>query len=164
MIVDLERSDLGRVCEAGSVRVPDFAALESFEHVHHLTSTVEGQRRPDAGLEAVLRALFPGGSVTGAPKVRALQIIDELEPTARGVYTGALGYVSAHGRADFNIAIRTLTLAGGTAHMQVGGAIVYDSDPAAEYIETLDKARGMARALGVALPDEQPAARPAVTR
>ncbi|MSQ31418.1 MAG: aminodeoxychorismate synthase component I [Dehalococcoidia bacterium] len=156
MIVDLERNDLGRVAVAGSVRVPAFAALESYAQVHHLTSTVTGRRRGGVGLEALLRATFPGGSISGAPKIRALEIIDELEPTVRGVYTGAIGYVSAHGRVDLNIAIRTITLADGVAYVHVGGAIVHDSDAEAEYAETLDKARGMARALGVTLPDEAP--------
>ncbi len=159
MIVDLERNDLGRVAATGSVRVPEFAALETYAQVHHLTSTVEATRRADVGLEALLRATFPGGSISGAPKIRALEIIDELEPTVRGVYTGAIGYVSARTddeawRLDLNIAIRTITLADGVAHLHVGGAIVHDSDPEAEYAETLDKARGMARALGVTLPDE----------
>jgi anthranilate/para-aminobenzoate synthase component I len=157
MIVDLERNDLGRVAHIGTVDVPELAALESYAQVHHLTSTVTAQRRADANLEAVLRAVFPGGSVTGAPKIRALEIIDELEPTVRGVYTGAIGYISAHGRMDLNVAIRTITLLGGVAHMHVGGAIVADSDPDAEYRETLDKARGMASALGALLPaDETP--------
>ena len=155
MIVDLERNDLGRVSQVGSVCVPEFAAPRAFAQVHHLISTVVGRRRPGVGLAELLRAVFPGGSVTGAPKIRALEIIDELEPTVRGVYTGAIGYLSAHGRIDLSTAIRTITLVGGIAHMHVGGAIVYDSDPEAEYIETLDKARGMARALGVRLPDEQ---------
>ncbi|MCB9482679.1 MAG: aminodeoxychorismate synthase component I [Dehalococcoidia bacterium] len=154
MIVDLERNDLGRVAATGSVRVPELAQLESFRQVHHLTSTIRAERRADASLEEVLRATFPGGSITGAPKVRALEIIDELEPTVRGVYTGSIGYVSAHGRLDFNIAIRTITLADGVAHLHVGGAIVHDSDPELEYAETMHKARGMARALGVTLPDE----------
>jgi para-aminobenzoate synthetase component 1 len=154
MIVDLERNDLGRIAEIGSVQVPELAALESFAQVHHLTSTVVARRRADVGLEAMLRAVFPGGSVTGAPKIRALEIIDELEPNVRGVYTGAIGYFSAHGRVDLNVAIRTLTLVDGIAHAHVGGAIVADSDPLAEYHETLDKARGMARALGALLPDE----------
>ncbi len=154
MIVDLERNDLGRVARSGTVAVPELAALESFEQVHHLTSTVTATRRPDVDLEALLRATFPGGSITGAPKIRALEIIDELEPTVRGVYTGAIGYISAHGRLDLNVAIRTVTLADGVAYLHVGGAIVHDSDPEGEYTETLDKARGMARALGVALPDE----------
>lgn len=154
MIVDLERNDLGRVAQPGSVRVPRFAALESYRHVHHLVSVVEAERRPEVGLEALLRATFPGGSISGAPKVRALEIIDELEPHVRGVYCGAIGYVTASGRIDLNIAIRTITLADGIARFHVGGAIVDDSRPASEYAETLDKARGMARALGVTLPDE----------
>jgi para-aminobenzoate synthetase component 1 len=155
MIVDLERNDLGRVADAGSVEVPELAVLETYAQVHHLTSTVTAHRRDDATLEAVLRAIFPGGSVTGAPKIRALQIIDELEPTVRGVYTGAIGYISAHGRIDLNVAIRTVTLLAGVAHAQVGGAIVADSDPDAEYRETLDKARGMASALGAVLPSDE---------
>jgi len=154
MIVDLERNDLGRIADAGSVHVPEFAALESYRQVHHLTSTVRAHRRAGVTLEDTLRATFPGGSITGAPKVRAIEIIDELEPTVRGVYTGAIGYISAHGRMDLNIAIRTITLADGVAHLHVGGAIVHDSEPEQEYAETLHKARGMARALGVALPDE----------
>jgi para-aminobenzoate synthetase component I len=153
MIVDLERNDLGRVAVAGSVRVPRFAASESYRHVHHLVSVVEAARRPGVGLEALLRATFPGGSISGAPKVRALEIIDELEPHVRGVYCGAIGYVSGT-RVDLNIAIRTITLADGVARFHVGGAIVHDSRPDSEYAETLHKARGMARALGVALPDE----------
>jgi para-aminobenzoate synthetase component 1 len=157
MIVDLERNDLGRIAEVGSVHVEELAALESYAQVHHLTSTITARRREGVDLDAVLRATFPGGSVTGAPKIRALEIIDELEPTVRGVYCGAIGYFSAHGRADLNIAIRTITLKDGIAHLHVGGAIVADSDPAAEYRETLDKGRGMARALGVRLPDEAPA-------
>lgn len=154
MIVDLERNDLGRVAEPGSVRVPRFAALETYRHVHHLVSVVEARRREGVGLEALLRATFPGGSISGAPKVRALEIIDELEPHTRGVYCGSVGYLSAGGRVDLNIAIRTITLADGIARFHVGGAIVHDSRPDSEYAETLHKARGMARALGVALPDE----------
>ena len=154
MIVDLERNDLGRVAVTGTVQVPEPATLESFAQVHHLTSVVSAERRATVGLEELLRATFPGGSISGAPKIRALEIIDELEPTVRGVYTGASGYVSAHGRLDMNIAIRTITLADGVAHLHVGGAIVHDSEPEAEYQETLDKARGMARALQVSLPDE----------
>lgn len=154
MIVDLERNDLGRVAEVGTVAVPELAALETYAQVHHLTSTVTARRRAGIGVEALLRAMLPGGSVTGAPKIRALEIIDELEPTVRGVYTGAIGYLSAHGRIDLNVAIRTVTLLGGVAHAHVGGAIVADSDPSAEYRETLDKARGMAEALGALLPEE----------
>ena len=149
-----DRNDLGRVATPSSVRVRAFAALESFAQVHHLTSTVTARLREGVGLEALLRATFPGGSITGAPKIRAMEIVDELEPTVRGVYTGAIGYVSVHGRLDLNIAIRTITLADGVAHVHVGGAIVHDSDPDAEYAETLAKARGMASALGATLPDE----------
>ena len=111
-------------------------------------------------MAALLRAVFPGGSVSGATKIRALEIIYGLEPTVRGVYTGAIGYFSANGRIDLNVAIRTVTLSHGMAHMHVGGAIVHDSYPEAEYAETLDKARGMARALSVRLPDEQPDEQP----
>ena len=157
MIVDLERNDLGRIAQTGSVAVPRYKVLESYSHVHQLTSSVTARRRKGVGLEATLRAVLPGGSISGAPKIRALEIIDELEPTVRGVYTGAIGYVSAHGRCDLNVAIRTITVAGGRAHCHVGGAIVHDSIPEAEYQETLDKARGMARALDALLPDELPA-------
>ena len=160
MIVDLERNDLGRIAETGSVAVPQFAQLESYSHVHHLTSSVTARRRRGVGLDATLRAMLPGGSISGAPKIRALEIIDELEPTVRGVYTGAIGYFSAHGRSDLNVAIRTITVASGRAYAHVGGAIVHDSVVEAEYQETLDKARGMARALGVLLPDEARAADP----
>lgn len=161
MIVDLERNDLGRIARPGSVNVAEFAALETYRQVHHLTSTIRAERRSGVSLEETLRATFPGGSITGAPKVRALEIIDELEPTVRGAYTGAIGYVSAHGRTDLNIAIRTITLANGIAHLHVGGAIVHDSDPEQEYAETLHKARGMARALGLRLPDEVAPGEPA---
>ena len=160
MIVDLERNDLGRIAEVGSVAVPQLARLESYSHVHHLTSSVTARRRRGVGLDATLRAMLPGGSISGAPKIRALEIIDELEPTVRGVYTGAIGYFSAHGRCDLNVAIRTITVARGHAYAHVGGAIVHDSVVEAEYQETLDKARGMARALGVLLPDEAPAGDP----
>ena len=147
MIVDLERSDLGRVCEPGSVAVPCLARVETYSHVHHLVSTVTGRARPGVGLRAALAACFPGGSVTGAPKVRAMEIIDELECTARGAYTGSIGYVSVGGGFDLNIAIRTLVAWEGRLYGHVGGGIVADSDPEAEWRETLDKARGMLAAL-----------------
>lgn len=148
MIVDLERNDLGRVCRYGSVRVVDPLTVETFAQVHHLVATVEGRLRPGVGPVDVVRAVFPGGSITGAPKVRAMQIIDELEPARRGLYTGAVGYFGRHGVSAFNIAIRTLLVEGGRVSYQVGGGIVADSDPAAEYTETLHKGRGLREVLG----------------
>ncbi|QDU64724.1 Aminodeoxychorismate synthase component 1 [Planctomycetes bacterium Pan216] len=143
MIVDLERNDLGRVCQFGSIKVDQHARIESFSNVHHLVSTVTGKLRDDADLVDLIAAAFPGGSITGAPKIRAMQIIDELERCRRGVYTGAIGYISNHGRADFNIAIRTMIVEGGQVHYHVGGGIVADSDPLTEYRETLAKGRRM---------------------
>lgn len=154
MIVDLERNDLGRVCEYGSVVVEELARLESYWNVHHLVSTVSGRLRPGVGTAELLRATFPGGSITGAPKVRAMEIIDELEPTSRGVYTGAMGYLSACGGIDLNIAIRTIVYDGEKAYFQVGGGIVADSDPASEYDETLDKATAFFALLGARRPQE----------
>jgi para-aminobenzoate synthetase component 1 len=147
MIVDLERNDLGRVCEFGSVHVPALYSLESFANVHHLVATIRGRLRAEVSPLECLRAAFPGGSITGAPKIRAMEIIEELEPFRRGVYTGAIGWVDAHGNAEWNIAIRTLLVKEGIAYFNVGGGIVADSDPAAEYEETLTKAAGMVRAL-----------------
>ena len=164
MIVDLERNDLGRVCEAGSVRVAETAALERYPQVFHLVSTVEGRLR--RGLTAVdaFRAVFPGGSVIGAPKIRAEGILNALEPVPRGVYTGALGYFSFNGSCDFGLPIRTLTLTPHSASFGVGGGIVADSSPEAEYNETMDKARGMLMALGETRIPDRAAARAAVTR
>jgi para-aminobenzoate synthetase component 1 len=147
MIVDLLRNDLGRVCEYGSVQVAKVCELESYRTVHHLVSEVHGKLRPDKGPIDLLRAAFPGGSVTGAPKVRAMEIISELEPTARGPYCGSLGYIGFDGSMDTNILIRTFTVGGGWAQFPVGGGIVADSDPAREYEETLHKAAGLLRAL-----------------
>jgi para-aminobenzoate synthetase component 1 len=152
MIVDLERNDLGKVCEFGTVRVPELFALESYETVHHLVATVHGRLRAGMGPVDLLRATFPGGSITGAPKIRSMEIIDELEPTTRAVYCGSIGYISAHGRMDLNIAIRTFIVRGGEVFYQVGGGIVADSDPHAEYVETLHKGRGLAAALGGGVP------------
>ncbi|MGH7680391.1 MAG: aminodeoxychorismate synthase component I [Candidatus Eiseniibacteriota bacterium] len=150
MIVDLERNDLGRVAEIGTVTVSELCGVTSHANVHHLVSRVEGRLRPDAGPVDVIRALFPGGSITGAPKIRAVQVIDDLEPIRRGVYTGAIGYWDRSGDCDWNIAIRTVVLTGGRASFHAGGGIVADSTPEAEYEETLVKASGMMRALGVA--------------
>jgi para-aminobenzoate synthetase component 1 len=139
MIVDLERNDLGRVCRYGTVRVSEPLTVETFAQVHHLVATVEGRIRPGLGPVDVVKAMFPGGSITGAPKIRAMEVIDELEPTRRGVYTGAIGYFSREGLSGFNVAIRTMTVERDRVHYQVGGGIVADSDPAAEYDETLHK-------------------------
>jgi para-aminobenzoate synthetase component 1 len=147
MIVDLMRNDLGRVCQYGSVRVPAVCRLESYRYVHHLVSEVRGRLRPGLGLVDLLKAAFPGGSVTGAPKVRAMEIIAQLEPTARGPYCGALGYLGFDGAMDTNILIRTFTLARGWVQFPVGGGVVADSDPQREYEETLHKAEGLVRAL-----------------
>ena len=143
MIVDLERNDLGRVCRYGSVVVRDPMTIESFAQVHHLVATVEGRLQHGKGPIDVIRAVFPGGSITGAPKIRAMQIIDELEPNRRSLYTGAIGYLSRGGASAFNIAIRTILIEGHRASFQVGGGIVADSDPEGEYEETLAKGRGM---------------------
>ena len=147
MIVDLERNDLGRIAEVGTVSVDEMMALERFPSVHHLTSTVRAVARPDATPGAVIRAAFPGGSITGAPKIKAMEIIERLEPTRRGVYTGAIGYFADTGDFDLSIAIRTIVAQHGRAYLQVGGGIVADSDPAAEYQETLDKGRALFAAL-----------------
>jgi len=147
MIVDLERNDLGRVAQIGSVQVTGLFQVETFATVHHLVSTVQARLADGRDAADLLRATFPGGSVTGAPKIRAMQIIDELEPVARGVYTGAIGYIRPDGEMDLNIAIRTMVVQDGRACFSVGGGIVADSDPASEYQETLDKGAAMARAL-----------------
>ncbi len=147
MIVDLERNDLGRVCCFGTVRVTELAILEVYPTVFHLTSTVVGRLRDGKNSIDLLKATFPGGSITGAPKVRAMEIIDELEPTRRSIYTGCIGYLGFNGDMDLNIVIRTLMVKGGRAYFQVGGAVVYDSDPESEYQETLDKAKALIKAL-----------------
>jgi para-aminobenzoate synthetase component 1 len=147
MIVDLLRNDLGRVCAYGSVRVAALCRLERHPYVHHLVSEVHGTLRPECGAVDLLRAAFPGGSVTGAPKVRAMEIIAELEGVARGAYTGALGYLGFDGAMDTNLLIRTFTHGKGWLSFSVGGGIVADSAPEREYDETWDKAEGLLRAL-----------------
>jgi para-aminobenzoate synthetase component I len=143
MITDLERNDLGQVCEFGSVVATELLKLEAFQQVFHLVSTVEGQLRPDIDHIKALRACFPGGSITGAPKKRAMEIIAELEPEPRGLFTGAIGYIGFNGTSQFNIAIRTVVIEDGIAHFHVGAGIVADSIPAQEWQETLDKAAGI---------------------
>ena len=147
MIVDLLRNDLGKVCRAGSVHVPELYALESHATVHHLVSTVRGTLADGTDAFDLLRAAFPGGSVTGAPKIRAMQIIAELERGPRGPYCGAIGYVSVTGAMDTSVVIRTFVVAGETVTFQVGGGITADSDPTAEYQETLDKAKALVETL-----------------
>lgn len=147
MIVDLLRNDLGRVCRYGSVRVPSVCCVETYEYVHHLVSEVRGRLREGLGPVDLLRAAFPGGSVTGAPKIRAMEIIAELEPTARGPYCGSLGYIGFDGSMDTNILIRTFTIGRGWAQFPVGGGIVADSVPEREYEETWHKAEGLLQAL-----------------
>jgi para-aminobenzoate synthetase component I len=151
MIVDLERNDIGRVCRYGTVKVTELAILETYPTVFHLTSTVTGQLSEGKSRIDLLKATFPGGSITGAPKVRAMEIIDELEPTRRSVYTGSIGYLSFGQDMDLNIVIRTIIVKDRRAYFQVGGAIVYDSVPEEEYIETLDKGKALMQALGLTI-------------
>jgi len=143
MIVDLLRNDLGRVCSPGSVRVPRLFEVESYATVHHLVSTITGRLAPGQDALSLLRACFPGGSITGAPKIRAMEIIEELEPHRRGVYSGAIGYLGRDGAMDTNIAIRTLIHSAGTIRFWAGGGIVYDSQVEKEYQETFDKAAAL---------------------
>lgn len=150
MLVDLARNDLGRVCEFGSVVVDELMVIERYSHVMHIVSGVSGTLRPDVGPVDVLRATFPHGTVSGAPKVRAMEIIDELEPVARGPYAGAVGYLDFSGNVDTAIALRTLVIAGGKAWVQAGAGIVADSDPAAEYRECLNKAEAALAAVAAA--------------
>ncbi|MGD9546087.1 MAG: aminodeoxychorismate synthase component I [Candidatus Krumholzibacteriia bacterium] len=147
MIVDLARNDLGRVCTTGSVRVPELCVVESYPTVHQLVSTVRGRLRPDRDALDLVRACFPGGSMTGAPKIEAMKVISELEPVARGLYAGALGFLDRSGGLDLAMVIRTAVCTGGRAYFGVGGAVTADSDPAAEYRETLDKASALIRAV-----------------
>lgn len=143
MIVDLLRNDLGKCCVAGSVRTPKLFELESYSNVHHLVSTVEGTLKDECDALHVLKDCFPGGSITGAPKRRAMEIIDELEPNGRGVYCGCIGYIGNDGQMDTNIAIRTMVYSEGEIRCWAGGGIVADSQCEAEYQETADKASAM---------------------
>jgi para-aminobenzoate synthetase component 1 len=148
MIVDLERNDLGRVSKTGTVKVPELFYLEEYATVHHLVSTITGEMKEGLEEMDVIRAAFPGGSITGAPKIRAMEVIDELEPTQRNIYTGSIGYLSFNGNVDLNIAIRTMVMKNQRVYFQAGGGIVWDSDPEMEYEETLHKVSALFRALG----------------
>lgn len=150
MLIDLARNDLGRVCEFGTVQVDDLMVIERYSHVMHIVSGVSGRLRPEVGPVDVLRATFPHGTVSGAPKVRAMEIIDDLEPTARGPYAGAVGYVDFSGNLDTAIALRTMVSAGGKAWVQAGAGVVADSDPAAEYRECMNKAAAVLAAVQAA--------------
>ncbi len=147
MIVDLERNDLGKVSTIGSVKVPELFKLEEYANVHHLVSTVIGEIKEKNDVIDVIKATFPGGSITGAPKIRSMEIIDELEPTQRNVYTGSVGYIGFDGTLDLNIAIRTIVKKEENIYFQVGGGITWDSNPEEEYEETLHKARSMMKAV-----------------
>lgn len=147
MITDLLRNDLGRVCEFGSIRVPELVRLERFAHVQHLVSTVEGRLRREVSHLDLLARCFPGGSITGAPKIRAMEIIDELEPITRGPYTGSIGYLGFNRESQLSILIRTAVCRDGTAWFHAGAGIVADSDPEFEYEETMAKARGFLEAM-----------------
>jgi anthranilate synthase component 1 len=147
MLIDLERNDLGRVCVGGSVRVDEYMSVETYAHVHHIVSNVSGRLRSDVSPIGVIRALFPGGTITGCPKVRCMEIIAELEGVGRGAYTGSIGYLNRDGSCDLNILIRTITAQGGLFKFRAGAGIVADSNPAQELAETRAKAEGLLRAL-----------------
>jgi aminodeoxychorismate synthase component I len=149
MLLDLERNDLGKVCSYGSVRVDELMAVEDYSHVIHIVSNVRGELAAGKDALELVRAVFPGGTITGAPKVRCMEIIDELEPVARGPYTGSLGYIANTGDMDLNIIIRTFVIKDGVAYVQTGAGIVADSDPAREYSETLHKAEALNKALSM---------------
>ncbi|MBI4389520.1 MAG: aminodeoxychorismate synthase component I [Nitrospinae bacterium] len=147
MLVDLERNDLGRICESGSVRVTDLMFLEKYSHVAHIVSNIQGTLKPGTAVSDILRAVFPGGTITGCPKIRCMEIIDELEPVPRGPYSGSLGYIGFARYMDLNIVIRSVVVKDGLAYFHAGAGIVADSDPEREYQETLDKAAAMMAAL-----------------
>jgi anthranilate synthase component I len=147
MLIDLERNDLGRVCIGGSVQVDEYMSIETYAHVHHIVSNVRGRLRNDVSPTDVIRALFPGGTITGCPKIRCMQIIAELEDCGRGAYTGSIGYLNRDGSCDFNILIRTITAQGTSFKFRAGAGVVADSVPAQELAETRAKAEGLLRAL-----------------
>ena len=147
MLVDLERHDLGRVSEWNSVKVDEMMTTEKYSHVIHIVSKITSKMRKDKGALDLLRAMFPGGTVTGCPKIRCMEIIDELEPVQRGIYTGSIGYLDFNGDLDWNIVIRTIVLKKNKGFLQVGAGIVHDSDPKREYEETLHKGEALAEAL-----------------
>ncbi|MEO8185434.1 MAG: chorismate-binding protein, partial [Deltaproteobacteria bacterium] len=157
MIVDLLRNDIGKVCRPGSVRVLEHKRLEAYQNVYHLVSIVKGELDPGMDAVDLLRATFPGGSITGCPKIRAMEVIDELEPVRRHIYTGSIGYVGFDGTMDLSIAIRTATFTGGKAVFSVGGGIVFDSEPGSEFEETLHKGRTLMNALDATSGDESSA-------
>ena len=147
MIVDLERNDIGRISKIGSVKVPELFVIEPYANVNHLVATVVGELDDDKDAVDAIKATFPGGSITGAPKIRAMEIIDELEPTQRNAYTGSIGYIGFNGDMDLNIAIRTVVKKEDYVYFQVGGGMTWGSDPSEEYQETLDKAQSIMKAL-----------------
>ena len=154
MIVDLERNDLGRVSEIGSVKVPELFKIEAYANVYHLVATIESEIDKDKDIYEVIKATFPGGSITGAPKIRAMEVIEELEPTRRNVYTGSIGYIGFDGLADLNIAIRTIVKKDDRITFQVGGGITWDSNPEDEYMETLHKAKSIMITLRGSIQDD----------
>jgi anthranilate synthase component 1 len=150
MLIDLGRNDIGRISETGTVEVSDSFAIERYSHVMHIVSQVQGTPRPGLSYMDVLKATFPAGTLSGAPKIRALEIIQELEPYKRNIYAGAIGWIGWWGDADTAIAIRTAVIQNGRLHVQAGAGIVYDSDPAAEWEETMSKGRALFRAVAQA--------------
>ncbi|MBU0899624.1 anthranilate synthase component I family protein, partial [bacterium] len=149
MLVDLERNDLGRICKYDSIFVNELMSLERYSHVIHIVSNVVGELKEEISLFDILKATFPGGTITGTPKIRAMEIIEELEPVKRGPYTGSIGWIGFNGHLDLNIAIRTIIIKGQTAYFQVGAGIVADSSPEREYFETLHKAKALMKALSI---------------
>lgn len=150
MLVDLGRNDLGRVCEYGTVKVSDFFTVEKYSHVMHIVSHVEGKLKPELTAFDLVRAAFPAGTVSGAPKVRALEIISELEPDARNIYAGTIGYFGFDGNMDTCLALRTMIAHGSLFHVQAGAGIVADSNPSTEFQETVNKASAMLKAIEMA--------------